>query len=182
MPPVAALISESDWNSRPIAWPLAAMLAMALASHAAVACADGRGLFVSHCATCHQVTGKGVPGIYPPLAASVGRYVSLPGGRAYLIHTVLNGMGGKIQVGTDIFEGDMASWSQLSDQQVADVINYVLIALNDKLLPGYFKPITAAEVRAGRSKRFSSDELHAERDALLKALQDQAAESSGHNP
>lgn len=156
----------------------AAMLALALAMQVGVALADGQAIFVSHCATCHQLTGKGVPGIYPPLAASVGRFVQIPGGRAYLIHTVLNGMGGKIQVGSDTFEGDMASWSQLSDQEIADVLNYVLAAFNGKLLSRDFKPLTAAEVKVARARRFSSDQLHAEHDALLKAVQAKTAEPS----
>src|SRR6516225_4913379 len=168
MSPTADLLSELTRISSSIMRPTAVILGLALAVQAGVAGADGWGLFVSHCATCHQVTGKGVPGIYPPLAGSVGRYVAVSGGRAYLIHTVLNGMGGKIQVGSDTFEGDMASWSQLSDQEVADVLNYVLTAFNTKLLPKSFKPISAAEVKAGRAIRFSSAQLHAERDALLK--------------
>ncbi|HZO82458.1 MAG TPA: cytochrome c [Candidatus Binataceae bacterium] len=137
--------------------------------------ADGQGIFVSNCAVCHQADGNGVAGVYPPLAGSVGRYVTLKGGRAYLIHVLSNGMGGKIQVGSESFEGDMPPWPQFNDQQMADVLDYVLTGLNAKLLPKDFKPITAAEVHAERAKQFSSEQLHAQRDALLKALGAKAA-------
>jgi mono/diheme cytochrome c family protein len=156
-------------------WLVAAALAIVLAAGMGVARADGHGIFVSNCAVCHQPDGKGAPGVYPPLADSVGRYVALKDGRAYLIHVVSNGMGGKIQVGSDTFEGDMPPWPQLNDQQVAEVLDYVLTGLNAKLLPKNFKPITAAEVKAERVKQFSSDQVHAQRDALLKALGAKAA-------
>lgn len=148
----------------------AALLTMALVAGVSAARADGRGIFIANCAVCHQPNGDGVPGVYPPLAGSVGRYVALKDGRAYLIHVLSNGMGGKIQVGTDAFEGDMPPWPQLNDQQIADVLNYVLTGLNTKLLPKGFKPITAAEVKAERAKQLSSDQLHAQRDAIIKAL------------
>jgi mono/diheme cytochrome c family protein len=154
---------------------VAAVLAMALAAGTGVARADGRGIFLSNCAVCHQPSGKGVPGVYPPLAGSVGRYVALKDGRTYLIRVLANGMGGKIQVGNNTFEGDMPPWPQLSDQQIADVLDYVLTGLNAKLLPAHFKPITAAEVKAERTGQFSSDQLHAERESLLKALSAKAA-------
>ncbi len=151
------------------------MLAITLAAGVGVARADGQGIFVSNCAVCHQADGNGVAGVYPPLAGSVGRYVALKDGRAYLVHVVSNGMGGKIEVGSDTFEGDMPPWPQLNDQQLAEVLDYVLAGLNAKLLPKGFKPITAAEVHAERAKQFSSDQLHAQRDALLKALGAKAA-------
>ena len=31
---------------------------------------NGEKLFVANCAACHQVTGKGLPGAFPPLVAS----------------------------------------------------------------------------------------------------------------
>jgi len=154
---------------------MAAAIAVAVAIGNGMAHADGRGILVANCAVCHQADGKGVPGVYPPLAGSVGRYVARKDGRAYLIHVVADGMGGKVHVGSDAFEGNMPPSPQLNDQQIAEVLNYVLIGLNSKLLPKDFKPITVTEVKAERFRRFSSDELHAHRAALLKALGAEAA-------
>jgi mono/diheme cytochrome c family protein len=75
---------------------IAAALAISLAAGVGSARADGRGVFISNCAVCHQPDGKGAPSVYPPLADSVGRYVALKEGRVYLIDVVAFGMGGKI--------------------------------------------------------------------------------------
>lgn len=146
------------------------MLAAMLAGGAGAAWADGSGVYLSNCAVCHQPDGKGVEGVYPPLAGSVGRYVALKDGRAYLINVLSFGMSGAIEAGGESIEGDMPPWPQLSDQQVADVLNYVLHGLNAKLLPRGFTPITAAQVKAERAKQLSAGAVHGEREALMKAL------------
>jgi mono/diheme cytochrome c family protein len=136
--------------------------------------ADGHNIFISNCAVCHQPDGKGAPSVYPPLADSVGRYVVLKNGRAYLIDVVSFGMGGKIEAGGDSFEGDMPPWPQLSDQDVADVLTYVLTGLNAKLLPADFKPISADEVKAERAKQLNAAAIHTERDSVIKELGNKA--------
>jgi len=149
--------------------------AIALAAGASVARADGHNIFISNCAVCHQPDGKGAPSVYPPLAGSVGKYVALKEGRAYVIDVVSFGMGGKIDSAGDSFEGDMPPWPQLNDQDVADVLNYVLTSLNAKLLPTDFKPISPEEVKAERAKTLTAAAVHTERDALTKQLGDKAA-------
>jgi mono/diheme cytochrome c family protein len=163
-------------NLSPRIWLIGAASAVALAAGAAgTARADGHNTFISNCAVCHQPDGKGAPSVYPPLADSAGRYVALKDGRAYLIDVVSFGMGGKIESGGDSFEGDMPPWPQLNDQDVADVLTYVLTGLNGKLLPADFKPISADEVKAERAKQLTSAAVHTERDSLIKALGDKAA-------
>jgi len=156
-------------------WLIAAALAIAFAAGVDSAQADGCGVLISNCAVCHQPDGKGAPSVYPPLADSVGRYVALKEGRVYLIDVVAFGMGGKIESAGDSFEGDMPPWPQLSDQDVADVLDYVLTGLNTKVLPKDFKPISADEVKAERTKRLNSAAIHAERDSVIKELGDKAA-------
>jgi mono/diheme cytochrome c family protein len=154
---------------------IAVACAVALAAGAGTALADGHNIFISNCAVCHQPDGKGAPSVYPPLADSVGRYVALKDGRTYVIDVVSFGMGGKIESGGDSFEGDMPPWPQLSDQDVADVLTYVLTGLNAKLLPAAFKPISADEVKAERAKQLNAAAIHAERDSLFKELGNKAA-------
>jgi hypothetical protein len=113
--------------------------------------------------------------VYPPLADSVGRYVALKEGRVYLIDVVSFGMGGKIESAGDSFEGDMPPWPQLSDQDVADVLDYVLTGLNPKVLPKDFKPISADEVKSERTKQLSSAAIRTERESLMKGLGSKAA-------
>jgi mono/diheme cytochrome c family protein len=171
-----ALVKELGSNTgKAVASPVAVASPAEPASGASTARADSKGIFVSNCAVCHQPDGKGAPGVYPPLADSVGRYVVLKDGRTYLIDVVSFGMGGKIDSGGDSFEGEMPPWPQLSDQEVADVLTYVLTGLNPKLLPSGFKPISADEVKAERTKQLNSVAIHAERDSVIKQLGDKAA-------
>jgi mono/diheme cytochrome c family protein len=155
-------------------WLIAAALAISIAAVGS-ARADGHGVFISNCAVCHQPDGKGAPSVYPPLADSVGRYVALKEGRVYLIDVVAFGMGGKIESGGDSFEGDMPPWPQLTDRDVADVLDYVLTGLNPKVLPKDFKPISVDEVKTERAKQLSSAAIRTERESLLKGLRSKAA-------
>jgi mono/diheme cytochrome c family protein len=154
---------------------VAAATPVALAIGQSTASAEGRSIFVSNCAVCHQPDGKGAPGVYPPLTGTVGRYVALKDGRAYLIDVLSFGMGGKIESGGDSFEGDMPPWPQLNDQQVAQVLTYVLTGLNPKMLPADFKPISADEVKAERAKQLNAAAIHGERDSVIKELGDKGA-------
>ena len=150
------------------------MFALSLAA-ATAARAEGHNVFISNCAVCHQPDGKGAPSVYPPLADTVGKYVALKDGRTYIIDVVSFGMGGKIDSGGDSFEGDMPPWPQLSDQEVAEVLTYVLTSLNAKVLPADFKPISPDEVKTERAKQLTSAAVHTERDAVLKQLGNNAA-------
>ena len=154
---------------------IAAVCAIALAAGVSTARADGHGVFISNCAVCHQPDGKGAPSVYPPLADSVGRYVAFKDGRTYVIDVVSFGMGGKIDSSGDSFEGDMPPWPQLSDEEVAEVLTYVLTGLNAKLLPADFKPISADEVKTERGKQLTAAGVHTERDSLIKELGNKAA-------
>jgi mono/diheme cytochrome c family protein len=158
-----------------LTWLVAAVCAVALAAGASAARADGRNVFISNCAVCHQPDGKGAPGVYPPLANSVGRFVALKDGRTYLIDVMSFGMGGKIESGGGSFEGDMPPWPQLSDADVAETLTYVLTGLNSRLLPADFKPISADEVKVERAKQLNAAAIHTERDTVIKELGDKAA-------
>jgi cbb3-type cytochrome c oxidase subunit III len=83
---------------------------------------DGRSIFLTNCAACHQPTGQG-GGPYPPLAGNpdVNQVDS-----AALIQTVLNGRTGPITVNGAQYGGNMPSWrGQLSNAEIAAVLTYV---------------------------------------------------------
>ena len=134
-----------------------------------IACADGVAIFTANCVICHQSNGKGIPGMYPPLADSIGNYVAIPTGRAYLVHVVSFGMNGPISVHGQIFNGMMQPWQKFKDEEIAQVLNYVLTTFNASVLPKDFSPLTSAEVKKSRTTAALGD-VRKEREALMKAL------------
>ena len=136
-------------NSR-LAFVLAAGLAGALsyvlhprAEVAVAAAPDGKMLFASKCAACHQATGLG-GGPYPPLAGNAD--VTAPD-TANLILTVLNGRSGPIQVNGKTFSGAMPAWKdQLSDGDLAAVLTYIRSAWTNNAAA-----VTAPQVAAARN-------------------------------
>ncbi|AYQ41379.1 cytochrome C [Burkholderia aenigmatica] len=107
--------------------------------------------WVLNCMGCHTATGGGIPGKVPPLANSLGYFTHLPAGREYVMRV------------------PGASNSALSDQDLADVLNWVLTTMNHDALPRDFKPYTAAEVAAHRRPAFS--DVATVRAGLVRALQ-----------
>jgi cytochrome c oxidase subunit 2 len=96
--------------------------------------ANGEKVFAANCAACHQPTGKGVPGAFPPLD---GSKVVL-GPPADQIHVVLNGRPNTA----------MASFKALSNADLASVITYTRNAWSNKT----GQAIQPAEVQAARAK------------------------------
>lgn len=86
----------------------------------------GKAIYQRQCAACHQPNGMGVPKFYPPLAQNE----SLKGDPQKLIHILLNGMAGEIIVNEQTYNGIMAPYQNLSDQEIADVLNYVRQEMN----------------------------------------------------
>lgn len=89
------------------------------------------------------------------------------GGRGHLIRIVLHGMSGPIEVGGKRYDSMMTPLRYLKDQQVADVLNFVLTSWgNDRLLPEGHQPITSEEVHQEREPVASPKQVAAERPRL----------------
>jgi len=83
----------------------------------------GKALFSANCVTCHQATGLGVPGQYPPLA---GSEVELGDATNHLIAIVLKGLQGPVIVEGKPFNNAMQAWEgQYTDSQLASILTYV---------------------------------------------------------
>jgi len=145
-----------------------------------IAGAAGSSVFSMNCTPCHQPNGQGVPGAYPALKDTVGRYVRLPAGRAYLVHVVAFGMTGAIVSQGQTYNGFMQPWSQLPDADIAEALNHIPIDLNTALLPDMFAPFTSAEVHGLRAQRLTFDQVRRERAAVMNALEGTAAPESMH--
>jgi mono/diheme cytochrome c family protein len=131
-------------------------------------------VFEQRCVICHQPNAQGVPGLYPPLADSIGYYVSVKDGRRYLVHVLLNGLSGPVLVKGVTYNGLMPQFAMLSDEDIAAVLNEVLTRFNSSALPKDFQPITPDEVKAGRAITKNSIELMRERAQIYDELKDVA--------
>ncbi|HEY7890335.1 MAG TPA: cytochrome c [Steroidobacteraceae bacterium] len=88
-------------------------------------------VFDDNCAMCHQIGAPGVPGQFPRLAGRAGKIAATAAGRSYLERVVLFGMIGGITVdGAPIVGGVMPSFASLSDQDLAEALDYI-VSLDD---------------------------------------------------
>ena len=88
------------------------------------ALARGRRVFQVYCMVCHQASGLGTPGQFPPLAGSEWALAQSPN---RIIRLVLNGGQGPIQVKGQTFgAAAMPPWKDLlKDEDIAAVLTYV---------------------------------------------------------
>lgn len=96
-----------------------ATLVAATASSQAV---DGAQIYTANCLACHQASGQGLPGVFPPLANS--EWVNEE--PATLIQIMLHGMTGAIEVAGTTYNGAMPAFgAQLSDAEIAAVTSHI---------------------------------------------------------
>ncbi len=146
------------------------LLTVAVLALAPLALADGAADYGKFCASCHGATGQGTPGVFPPLAEWIGHFVEEEDGRAYLSHVLVFGLQGEISVQGKSYNGFMPPFAQLSNDQVAAILNYVLTEWNKDLLPKDFKPLTADEVAKYRAKALTPTDVFKERQDLAQEL------------
>jgi nitrite reductase (NO-forming) len=84
--------------------------------------AAGKQLFTGTCSVCHQANGEGLPNVFPPLAKS--DFLAADPKRAMTI--VTHGLTGKITVNGHEYDSVMPPMAQLTDDEVANILTYVL--------------------------------------------------------
>jgi mono/diheme cytochrome c family protein len=147
------------------------ILALAISTAAAVAQEDikvtadrGKVIYMQTCMACHQLTGLGVPGAFPPLAKV--DYVT--GDTRRLVAIVLKGISGVMTVDGKIYATGMPQ-PELTfpilkeDKNVADVLNYVRTSFGNEAKEAITTEFVA-EVRkefAARTTQWTEAELKA---------------------
>ncbi len=91
-------------------------------------------LYMLNCWGCHRPNGEGIPGTAPPLQGAAD-FLKVKGGRQYLI------------------EVPGVAQSALNDEQVAEVMNWILQTFSKEQLPRDFKPYSGDEVKQLRAVR-----------------------------
>jgi mono/diheme cytochrome c family protein len=119
--------------------------ATSAASNAALQASVTRGktVYDTYCLPCHQADGSGVPTMNPPLVKTSW----VLGNKTILIEQVLKGSTGKVVIDGEKFHGAMPAQTQLTDEQIADVLTFVRNSFGNKA-----SIVTPAEVKAIRSK------------------------------
>lgn len=105
--------------------------------------ASGKELYATYCQNCHMQDGKGQAGVFPPLAKA-DYLKKTPVSK--IIELVLKGQTGEITVNGAKYNAQMLAMDYLSDEQVADVLNYTYNSWGNKSL----KAVTPAQVKKAR--------------------------------
>lgn len=85
----------------------------------------GTRLFSANCVVCHQASGEGVPGQFPPLVDSEWVLSKEWHGDNHLVKLVLSGMQGPVTVKGQPFNNAMPAWKQLKDSEIAAILTYI---------------------------------------------------------
>lgn len=141
---------------------------------------EGEKLYRRNCMQCHQMDGKGVDAVYPPLAGSEWVLET----QATPIRILLSGLQGPIEVLGKPYKGNMPNFGEkLSDKKIAAVLTYVRQSFGNQ--GSEIDEATVTQVRediANRSQPWSAQELMALPDVTPKAAAPDADTSETDSP
>lgn len=121
--------------------------------------ANGPALYATHCVACHQATGQGLSGVFPPLDGSEW----VQGDTRTLVSILLHGINGEIEVKGMTYKSVMPSFKQLADAQIAALASHIRSQWSNSA-----GPITTEQVAALRKSDTRAAPF--EGGAALKAL------------
>ena len=104
-----------------------------------------------NCQGCHRADGTGSASTSPSLAGTVAKFLWVPGGREYLCRV------------------PGVATSPLSNDDLADVMNWMLWRFDKEHLPAHFQPFTAAEIGQFRTRPLRLEASQMRNDLLKKA-------------
>jgi mono/diheme cytochrome c family protein len=143
----------------------AAALLLLLAAGSSWATEPAEADYMLNCQGCHLPDGSGFPARQvPDLRNQMGRFLNVPGGRAFLVQVP-----GSAQSG-------------LNDADLARVLNWMLLRFSAAQLPADFQPFSAAEVGPLRTQPLVR--VSEVRSELLERIvhQEQLQVSTEHAP
>jgi nitrite reductase (NO-forming) len=108
----------------------------------------GELIYKTNCAACHQSSGQGIAGAFPPLAKSD----FLNADKIRAIETVTSGRQGKLVVNGQEFNGVMPEWT-LADEEIANVLTFIYSSWDNS-----GKEVSPEEVKTHRAKKGGSSE------------------------
>ena len=122
--------------------------------------AEGKKQFTT-CVACHQATGLGVPGAFPPLAGSEG----VNGSEERVIRIVLSGLSGPVKVAGATFNGAMPAFGPggfgWGDDKIAFVLSFVRQSWGNTGPAITPEKVTEIRTKVGQRKPWTEAELQA---------------------
>jgi hypothetical protein len=106
--------------------------------------------YVEHCSGCHGMQGDSAPAEIPVLRGRVGYFLCTQEGREYLIRLP-----------------NVAYSAITDDQELADMMNFVVFGLGGNSAPKTAKPYTAGEVARLRARALATQSLIAVRSEVV---------------
>jgi hypothetical protein len=118
--------------------------------------------YVEHCGGCHGIHGIAAPADLPTLKDRVGWFTCLPQARAYLVRLP-----------------NIARSRITDNDQLADLLNFMLFGLGGRSTPAGTRPFTGAEVASARATPFTSVSLVETRAVLVEQMIRQCGAPAG---
>jgi hypothetical protein len=109
--------------------------------------------YVEHCSGCHGMQGNSAPADIPVLRDRVGYFMCTAQGREYLIRLP-----------------NVAYSAITDDQELADMMNFVVFGLGGQSTPAKAKPFTAPEVAKLRGQALTTESLISVRADVVEHL------------
>ena len=111
--------------------------------------AKGEKVYLANCAACHQPTGKGLAGAFPPLAGSD----FLKGDRKAVLGAAMFGLSGPITVNGVEYNGVMPSLGHLPDEDLAAALTYVFNSWGNDGAAVSVAEVAALRIELGKGDR-----------------------------
>jgi mono/diheme cytochrome c family protein len=127
----------------------------------------GQKIFKERCVLCHQEDAQGAAGVAPSLVGTLVPYLASAEGKRYLAQILISGMIGPIDTEGHKFSGMMPSFrADLSDTEIAAIINYVLGTFNGVSDAGVTTPVAPEDVAAASASNPIATSTRTLRQAL----------------
>jgi len=119
--------------------------------------AAGQRIYANNCASCHQGSGEGIPGAFPPLHGS--EWVT--GSPETLTRILLHGLQGPVEVAGQSYNGVMPAWRDLlKDEEIAAVVTFLRQLGSNSAPPVDPQLVTTLRTRhADRTTHWTADEV-----------------------
>ena len=126
--------------------------------------AKGESVYNANCAACHQPTGLGLAGAFPPLAGSD----FLKGDRKKVMGAALFGLSGPITVNGVEYNGVMPSLGHLPDEDLAAALTYVFGSWGNDGAAVSVEEVAALRTELGQQDRAAGERHQGATEGELK--------------